>query len=224
VSESEFLAAVEHISNVLATKHRFGSHDTDDIKQMVVVFSLEALPKYDPTKGNLEGYLYRNSCNRLLNLRRNELGVRSDPPCRICYDQAIGRGDGHPGGEVCARFRRWWGCRQARSNIAMPYHIEMVSGLEQERGMWAESTVETAAEHQEMYDLIDAHLPLDLRADYLKMRAGVEVPKLKRDRVLAAIRDILENPFLYESGAADTTTDGAEPEDWSDDDDDDGGD
>ncbi|AWM38299.1 hypothetical protein GobsT_35750 [Gemmata obscuriglobus] len=57
IPEAEFLAAVAHVARVLAAKFQFGMHDADDITQMVAVYALEALPRYDPVKGNLEGFV-----------------------------------------------------------------------------------------------------------------------------------------------------------------------
>lgn len=52
--------------------------------------------------------------------------------------------------------------------------------------------VQATAEVNEVLALIDEHLPLDLRATYLQMRAGVaNIPKHKRAAVEKAVRDIL---------------------------------
>lgn len=57
--------------------------------------------------------------------------------------------------------------------------------------MHEEPTAETNAEVAELLELIDTHLPIGLRAAYLKMQDGVRVPKEKRVAVEQAVSDIL---------------------------------
>ena len=40
--------------------------------------------------------------------------------------------------------------------------------------------------------MIDEHLPVELRADYLKMINDVYILKKKKDEILAVIKDILK--------------------------------
>jgi len=47
-------------------------------------------------------------------------------------------------------------------------------------------------ESKELDDLIDEELPVDLRADYLRMRSGLRVEKLRRRRVERAVLEILQ--------------------------------
>jgi DNA-directed RNA polymerase specialized sigma24 family protein len=107
VTEDAFLAAVERVANVLAKKFSFGSHEPDDIQQMTAVFALEALPRFQPGKGSLEGFIYAHCSNQLSNRRRDETGARNDPPCRICHDAVCNAGPGHPDGQVCPEYTRW---------------------------------------------------------------------------------------------------------------------
>jgi hypothetical protein len=56
----------------------------------------------------------------------------------------------------------------------------------------ADTTVETEAELNHLLDLIDAQLPIELRADYLRLLAGEAVPEPRRERVQSAVQDILD--------------------------------
>lgn len=82
------------------------------------------------------------------------------------------------------------------------------------------STIESDAATKELFDLLDWHIPLDLRADFLRMRAGEPVPKVRRERVLQAAREILESPRQYESQRPNMTFEDLEPDnlfdDWDD--------
>ncbi|HEY1190775.1 MAG TPA: hypothetical protein VGE74_24305 [Gemmata sp.] len=214
VSEEQLLAAIAKVASVLSAKKlRLGIHDADDIGQIVAVLALEALPKYEPSKGGLEGFLFRHCSNRILNMRRDELGLRSDPPCKVCYQHALGGGEGHPDGSTCPVFARWWARRQRRTNLTHPHDLDRVAELEQESRAWTDSNVPDSAANAELLDLIDAHVPLDLRADYLRMRAGEQLPKVRRERVLQAARDILDDPCQYESQGPNTTFEGLELDD-----------
>ena len=198
LTEDEFLTVLDYIAGLLAAKHKFGNHDLEDVRQMVAVYALEVLPRYDPSKGNLEGFLYRHCSNRLLNARR-DLGFRTDAPCPTCYKRALGTGKGHPDGSTCPKFASWWARRRTRASLATPCSVERVAELEQESRMLTDSRVEADAENEELLALIDAHIPLDLRADYLRMRGGCEkVPKVRRERVLRAARDILDDSGQYD--------------------------
>jgi hypothetical protein len=170
VSEADFLAAVEHIGGILSSKFRFGSHDEDDIRQLVAQFSLEALPRYDPAKGKLECFLYRHCSNQISNMRRNQTGCRSDPPCRTCYEHALGNGDGHENGSVCPKFKSWWKRRQTRGRLSYPIALDKVCD-ENESRMKADGMVEALAENRELMALIDEHLPIEVRGDFLRMMA-----------------------------------------------------
>ncbi|HEY1191451.1 MAG TPA: hypothetical protein VGE74_27700 [Gemmata sp.] len=102
----------------------------------------------------------------------------------------------------------------------MPTSIDKVGSLEQESRMWTDSNVPDSAADKELLDLVDAHVPLDLRADYLRMRAGEPVPKPRRERVLQAARDILGDPRQYDNQTPGTVFEAPEPEDGFDDSDD----
>ena len=51
-----------------------------------------------------------------------------------------------------------------------------------------------------MADLINEHLPADIRMDYLKMINDVYITKQKRDDIITTILDILEEYGYYEEG------------------------
>jgi hypothetical protein len=60
----------------------------------------------------------------------------------------------------------------------------------------AGSPVETAAEASELERLIDERLPLELRADYLRLKAGSLVVAPRRRQVPEAILDIMDDAGL----------------------------
>jgi hypothetical protein len=203
VTEESFLAAVNLIARVLAKK-AFGPHDEGDVAQLVAVWSLEAVHRYDPAKGSLDSLLYSHCSNQLSNLRRNETGCRTDYPCRVCYEHAIGAGDGHEDGSVCPQFAAWWERRLTKGRLARPVGIDKVF-VEGESRMKADSMVETEVEMQELIRLIDVQLPLELRADYLRLRAGewASIPIPRRRAVRHKVAEILREAGVDVDGEPD---------------------
>lgn len=84
LTEAEFLRATAHISKILYRKLGTILGTAEDFSQQVVVWSLEALPAYQPGRP-LEGFLLSNARNRALNYYRDHVS-RRDPPCRSCAD------------------------------------------------------------------------------------------------------------------------------------------
>ncbi|WP_162670472.1 sigma factor [Gemmata massiliana] len=179
------MAAVHKLGRVLAVKFSFGSYEPEDIRQLVAVDALEALPRYHRDKGSLEAFLYRHCANRLSNRRRDETGARNDPPCAVCHAAMKGTGPGHADGTWCPDYCSWRARNQVRANLARPIPLESIA----ERT--GPSAVEERAAENELTDRIDAQLPLDLRAYYLKMLAGAPVDVTHKEKVRRAVAEIL---------------------------------
>jgi DNA-directed RNA polymerase specialized sigma24 family protein len=100
-TQQEVLSAIQKVAAVLGPRFAFGPFTPDDIGQEVAVFCLEALPRFRPEAGQLEGFLFRHAKNRLTNYKRDRLR-RCDPPCRPCWS-----GLEHERGPACEAFARW---------------------------------------------------------------------------------------------------------------------
>ncbi|WP_202920843.1 sigma-70 family RNA polymerase sigma factor [Urbifossiella limnaea] len=183
ISEAEFLAATAHAAKVLYRK--FGTHvgSPEDFSQQVIVWSLEAIPAYDPNR-RLESFLMTNAKNRALNYYRDHVS-RRDPPCRSCHE-----GTPCADGEHCRPYAKWLARNKAKANVARPLGIEPILG------MTTPSSVEPEAIGSELSLLIDQQLPLDLRPFYLMMLAGVPVSADRKRRVQRAVAEILGDPTL----------------------------
>jgi DNA-directed RNA polymerase specialized sigma24 family protein len=193
LTEAEVVEAIGQAVDSIAHSFVFGYFDIGDIRQQGAVYALEALPRYDPRPGPdgrptrpLANFLYRHVRNRLLNLRRDKYR-RTDPPCALCHQ---GRQAEHPGGEVCAAYRKWKKRNNTKANLARPGGFEGVKD-EKESSMRVPDRTAQTAEVNEALARIDESLPPALRADYLRMRAKEPVPKNRREKVVAAVRDIL---------------------------------
>jgi hypothetical protein len=189
-TEAEVLAAIDRVSTVLAPAFVFGFFTVEDIRQQARLFALEVLAKgqYKPGQA-LDGYLFSAVRNKLRNYKR-DLHHRSDPPCQKCAT-----GDFCCQSGPCKVFVAWVARNQTKANLARPVDMGDVPPDREPRTS-EESVVEQAAEGNELEQLIDERLPLELRADYLKMRAGVHPGDRRREPVQRAILAILAEAGL----------------------------
>jgi hypothetical protein len=177
MTEAEVTEEVTRVVDTVSPTFVFGYLALEDVKQIAWQFAIELLNKrtYDPGKP-LANYLYVHVKRRLLNMRRDLLR-RSDPPCRECHNGGSCRGGGW-----CERYEAWVSRNNAKANLMEPLGFDRAP----EQGGGGDE-----AEVREALLRIDEELPAALRADYLKMRAGVAVPKARREAVLEAVRGIV---------------------------------
>ncbi len=195
-TEKQVLDAIEKAVRILAPKYVFGTVEEDDLKQEGRLEAILALnkkvksedgtlvPMYDPSRP-LENFIYTVVNSRLLNYKRNKF-TRSDTPCKPCHQGNPCSGNGSP----CHKYTEWFERNRIKTNIHSPLGIDNVAD-EHESSTRMESSVESDAEIHEILCLIDTKLPADLRADYLRMRAQVNVPRARRQLVEAAVHEII---------------------------------
>lgn len=183
MTEAEVTAALLKAADGVAALYTFGFHELEDAKQQAIADAIEkSLPKFDPTRGELVGFLATAMRHSLSNYKRKHYW-RNEPPCRACAD---GRPDAHADGKPCAKHAEWIRRNTAKANLVHPLHIE---NLEDEPSL--PDVAAEAAERNETDELIDAMLPADLREWYLRMKSNLPVPKNHKQAVLAALREIL---------------------------------
>ena len=184
----EIITIIEGIANRLASRYRFGYHDIDDIKQQAFIEAEKGLKKYDG-KRPLENFLYIHIKNRLYNYKRDNY-ERLDKPCFHCPLNAyIKVGDvctAYTHKDECEPYNEWLVRNSSKKNIMSPVDIgdepiftSHVQGPEDE------------AEENEMIKIIDRELPVELRSDYLKMKAGHKIAKKNRLAVQDSVLDIM---------------------------------
>jgi DNA-directed RNA polymerase specialized sigma24 family protein len=193
LTEAEVLAAVEQVVEMLCHSFVFGYYELEDVQQEARIMALQALPKYDPrpdadgkTTRPLPNFLYTVVRTRLINLRRDKY-KRNDPPCLLCHR---GEHATHPDGQPCKAYRSWKRRNNTKANLARPQLLEAGD----ERLLKGGEASHEIAQAAELAALIDEKLPVSLRADYLRVKAGERIPKSRRARVLAAIREIVCDP------------------------------
>lgn len=198
-TESQVLDIIDNITTRLANKFKFGYHGTEDMKQEGTVFALEVLEKgkYDGSNP-LESFLWTCVHNLLFNLKRNKY-ERPDKPCLECpfYDKhcavSSSQCDKFSDKMDCALFSGWLIRNSAKKNLMRPMDIGIVID-EKERTMKTNDNTEDV-EKEELWGLIDQHLAIDLREDYLKMRADIRVSNTRKAEIQEAIIAITDKYY-----------------------------
>jgi DNA-directed RNA polymerase specialized sigma24 family protein len=179
-TEAELVAAIAKVSQALARHHAFGPFTEEDIAQEVAVMSLEAMPRYRPEVACLESFLSANAKNRLLNLRRDRLR-RADGPCVDCR-----RGVEHVPTTQCVKHKKW--ARLQEKKAALTQRASNLGAASERPGP---GDIEADVQTRDLLAQVDEHLPLDLRADWLRLRAGQHVALGRRLLVEDAVREIV---------------------------------
>lgn len=179
-SEAEVLATIEAAVRVLAPQFKIPGFGIDDVLQEGRIFAMEALPRFDSTRP-LANFLFTHVRLRLINLVRNQVR-RSDSPCSSCRDKLP-----HEWTNRCKTHEAWV---KRNNRKAALMTTTSFANEEATDGTTGDITTE-AAETRELLARIDEGLDLELRATYLRMKAGENVPKGMRQRVEIAVREII---------------------------------
>lgn len=197
-TEEQILQEIEKIVNILAHNFTFGYYDLDDIKQEGRIEGIKALERYDEDLP-LANFLCVHIRNRLINIIRNKYH-RNDPPCKSCYGSIQGETQ-HVDGKYCAKFLAWKSRNARKAGLVCPADLSNIDDTSEETTK-INSTVSEDFAKQEIWDMIDLKLPSFMRADYLKLKAGISIPKNRRDAVIKKIREFLtmdEIDEIYET-------------------------
>jgi len=172
---------IQKVSRSLSSKFTFGYYDKEDIEQEAFLIGMEGLNKFDPSNGaSLESFLYTHIGNRLKNFIRNKF-VRRDHKCKHCNNENV---------ECPFCQRREWRFAVKR-HLMEPIDIDRVNG-DNESNMYTVCNPLNRMELNEILRIIDEHLDIQLRADYLRMLEGLYVQKSKREIIESQILEILE--------------------------------
>lgn len=195
-TELEVITIIDKVVHNLAAAFRFGHYDIEDMKQEGRIAALEILHKYDDSRGPLENFLYVHVRNSYMNLRRKKLR-RSETPCRTCpfFDPQCKKSTNKCGifadKMECDKFNSWTKRNDDKANIMEPTNLANITVTE--KSVQQQSDVIESVEIRELQNKIDTELPVKLRGDYLKMKAGVSVPKAKRLKVEEACKKIIKD-------------------------------
>ena len=181
-SEEE-LSLIQSIAKKIAPKYKFPGYDAEDIEQEAIIIAIKSLQFYKSDRGSLTTFIWVHLSRRLKNLRRDKyyrpLPSKCENPecshatlCSICSQ----------------RLKR----NNIKKNIAAPSDV---SNLGAEPSYSEQNILDDRIEADEIRRIIDDKLPLDMRADYLKMLDEVYVPKARRLLIEKKIIEILEENY-----------------------------
>lgn len=174
--------AIQHVSHRLAPKYTFGFYSKEDIEQEAFIIGFTALKKgkFEPQKGSLESFLYTHISNRLKTFKRDNY-ERIDYICPRCHNK-------DPYCKFCSR--RESRCLTKR-NLMDPVNLNEVKD-DNERNMHIYNDPLLEVEHNEIFSIINQNLPIDLRADYLKMIEGIYISQKRKKLIEEKILEILD--------------------------------
>ena len=198
MTEQEVLDIIERVAIGLGYKFRFGYHSQDDMKQEARIEAIKGLEKYEPSKGKLNTFLYTHVKNRLANFKRDNY-ERLDKPCLHCplkaYDPECAQSDNqctaYQDKLDCKPYNNWASRNSAKKNIMSPVGIENVRD-EHEDSMKEDNDIVEQIHNSHLIDLISDKIPVNLRAYWIKLSNDIPLKKQERERLLAAVREILE--------------------------------
>ncbi len=168
LTEDEITAIILKVCNKMVSKYKFGYYDIEDMKQEAFIIGWKVLPKFNGS-APLENFLSVHIRRRLLNFHRDHyyrLDIAEDMTKRSLNNIS-------------------------RKNLIDTISIDNVQD-ESESNMFYDVQFIDNIECEEVLKLIDIHLDINLRTDYLRMRDGMTISKVKKDRIYEAIDEILE--------------------------------
>ena len=174
MTESEVLEVVNRICDRYAYKFKFGYFEPDDIRQEAFIIAIDALERYDESRP-LENFLAVHVKNRLNNFKRDRY-YRQHKILDENIDQLY---------------------------ISMKFLMDTldISNIrdEKEGNMRLDDDFIEKIANEELLEIIDEHLDVSFRSDYLRVKDGTYVPKPRREQIMEEITEILKD-HGYEEG------------------------
>ena len=175
MTEKEVMREITSVINKIAHKYTFYGYEIDDIKQEGFMIGMEALERYD-TSRPLENFLAVHIKNRLKNFKRDNF---------FRYDEELEKNASST--KDLKKVQR----NNVRKFLIYPIDIDSVR-QDGEKNMSTSDKFIDDVELKELMVLIDKNLHVSYRKDYLKMRDGVYVSKVRREEVCGEIQKILK--------------------------------
>ena len=168
MTQSEVLEVVNKICDRYAYKFKFGYYEPDDIRQEAFIIAIDALERYDDSRP-LENFLAVHVKNRLNNFKRDRY-YRQHKKLDNNLDQL----------------------NNSKKYLMDTLDIDNIRD-ERESNMRVEDDFIDNIANEELLEIIDEHLDVSLRSDYLRIRDGTYVPKPRREQIIEEITQILKD-------------------------------
>ena len=192
-TEGEILEIIERVVNVLANKFTFGVYDLADIKQHGRLKALEAINSGKYKEGlPIDKFIYTHVRNRYMNLKRDKYS-RNEPPCLKCPFRNLTLTSGcseFNNKNNCELFAKWDKNNSAKKSLARPGDLTVND--DGEISIPSNHNVSDDAAHAELMRLIDQKLPMNMRNDWLRLKAGVKLNKDRTNEIYETVREIID--------------------------------
>lgn len=192
-TETETLDIIQEVCKKLAPNFTFGYYDVDDIIQEGQILALKAIDSgaYDENRP-LRNFLFVYLKNRFINLKRDKY-YRATPPCKSCplYDPqfkcSLNGCSGFADMMECDKYNVWVTLNNSKRNLIDSIDIDNVND-DNESNMRENGYLLENEETNEIKEYIDTYLPIEMRADYLKILSNYGVKhshkvKINNERV-----------------------------------------
>jgi DNA-directed RNA polymerase specialized sigma24 family protein len=192
MTEEEVLAVIQQVARRLARKFTFGYHSEADIRQQACLFAVEGLDNYDEVRP-LENFLWTHVRNRLYNYKRNNY-ERPDKPCFNCelYNPTLDHTcTGYHDQMECSLFRGWFSRNSSKRNLMSTIDLQSVHDENEDNMKTGDLTSDTAMMN-EFHKLLEDHLPVEFREDFIRLKHNLRLPKVRRERLIVQLKQILE--------------------------------
>ena len=206
MTEQEVLDIIDNIANRLAYKFKFGYHTVEDMKQQARLYALQKIDKYDG-KRPLENFLWTCVRNLLFNNKRDNY-ERPDLPCLNCplnahdpyCDKSTSGCLDFADKASCELYAKWMKRNSAKKNLMAPITFGNVVD-EKEDGMKTSVELDKQLDLKTFFEIIEEDIPLEFKADLIRLKHEISIPKIRREKVYRAVRAILEERGLNEPEA-----------------------
>ena len=196
MTEEQVLETIENVAQRLAYKFKFGYHEVEDMKQQAKIFALEVLPKYD-NKRPLENFLWSCVHNKLFNFKRDNF-ERPGYPCKTCPYNAWEEKDDSCkkyGDKLeCKYYGVWFKRNSSKRNVMHPIDLSNVED-EHEKNMKTDFDVLGFLDAKELDVMIEKHLSVELRTDYIKLKNNINISKKHKAILIDAIKEIVSKEY-----------------------------
>jgi DNA-directed RNA polymerase specialized sigma24 family protein len=179
-TEEQVLETINKILSSMARKYTFGVYGIDDIKQEGFILAMDALGRYNGS-APLENFLRIHLNNRLKDFKRDN-SYRINSHCNKC-DIFNAECD-----SCCKRQQT----QDIKKNLLNPIDIHVIND---DQGTSYDGSLIDTMEMIEIVDKINKKLPVEYRADYLKIKEGIYVPKARKLEIESIVAKIVDDEY-----------------------------
>lgn len=200
MTETEVIGIINTVCDIVSPTFKFGCYTVEDIRQESWIFAMEALPRFNPKRGQyadlknkLTVFLLRHVKNHLINLKRNKFS-RVSPPCECCpHNQNFKSCAKYVNRDECKKWVGWNKRNNSKKSLMMSGDRDVSTIIKDDEKVDVSLSREIRA-------IIDKELPLEYRADYCKFTNGGKLSKKSKAAIMSLITEILiRNGFIEET-------------------------